>query len=464
MSSGAARSDDPPISNDLPTPDDLPTSDDLPTPDDLPVTVHGLRAAPGDAALDRFLRGPRQLAGGLVPVVGPSALLVHALSGPPDALREASAGLGAGPATAEAAAVRLARQGVAAAPGEPAREVDRRALVALCREHGRDAVRVLREDPGLVTQTWAGGWWAAGWRTRLVRRLALAGGPAPLRTPPRVLADVAFWQGVEEAATAQEWARLTRSSYVVLCYHRLAGLAKPGQERMDVAPAALARQLGVLRVLGFRPLAPDELLAFHRDPAGVLPRRRYVVTADDGFDEAVDVLTRHAARAPQVFAVTRSVAGRSTWLGDEPLAGWDDLDRLRAAGGVVGSHARRHVPLDELTDDELAGELAGSREDLRAALPGPAGPDLLAYPHGRHDRRVVAAARAAGYAAAYTTAQGRNGAGTDPWCLRRVEPKAWDTTASFLWKVLTGESPPRRWERRLERRWRRGRAPDQPSA
>ena len=82
---------------------------------------------------------------------------------------------------------------------------------------------------------------------------------------------------------------------------------------------------------------------------------------------------------------------------------------------------------------------------------------MLAYPHGRHDDRVRRTARAAGYAVAYSTAQGRNGAGTDRWALRRVEPKMWDTLGSFGWKVLTAESPPGRWERRLVGRWQQGR-------
>ena len=47
---------------------------------------------------------------------------------------------------------------------------------------------------------------------------------------------------------------------------------------------------------------------------------------------------------------------------------------------------------------------------------------------------------------------GRNGAGTDRWCLRRVGVKAWDTQPAFLWKALTGENLPGPWERRLQRR------------
>jgi peptidoglycan/xylan/chitin deacetylase (PgdA/CDA1 family) len=263
--------------------------------------------------------------------------------------------------------------------------------------------------------------------------------------------EVAFWNGVREAASATEWKRLTGSSYVVLCYHRTAGLALPGQERMDVAPSALRKQVRLLRVLGWRPLTPAEQVRFHDDPTAVLPRRRFVVTADDGYTEAVEEMTQHAAVVPQVFVVTQSVGGRGEWLGEAPLADWPVIERMQAAGAVVGSHARCHVPLDTLADAEITDQLECSLADLQEHLELQV--PVLAYPHGRHDARVRTAARIAGYALAYSTAQGRNGAGTDRWALRRVEPKMWDTTSSFVWKVLTGQSPPGRWERRLVRRW-----------
>ncbi|MGY1745233.1 polysaccharide deacetylase family protein [Blastococcus sp. SYSU D00695] len=340
--------------------------------------------------------------------------------------------------------------------GPPAAQRVRRRAAAASRERGVRALLDARRDPGALPELAAGRWWDVGWRRRSVRRAALAVPGLARLLPGRTRAEVAFWAGVRAAATAAEWHRLTRSSYVVLCYHRTAGLALPGQERMDVAPSAVDRQLGLLRRCGWRPLAPAELVRFHTDPTATLPRRRFVVTADDGYVDAVAAMTRHAGARPQVFVVTGSVGGRGEWLGGARLADWPALERLQRAGAVVGSHARRHLPLDTLPADEVADELAGSLRDLRGRLDVPL--PVLAYPHGRHDERVRAAARAAGYGVAYGTAQGRNGAGTDRWTLRRIEPKAWDTTASFAWKVLVGQSPPRGWERRLVRRWERRRA------
>ena len=320
-------------------------------------------------------------------------------------------------------------------------------------DEGRLALLAARGRPDLLPELPAGRWYDAGWRRLCVRRAAVAAAPLRRLLPPHIQADVAFWSGVRAAATRREWRRLTGSSYVVLCYHRTAGLALPGQQRMDVTPAALHRQLLLLRLLGWTPLQPAELVKFHDDPTAVLRRRRYVLTADDGFAEAVAAMTSHGDRHPQVFAVTEAVGGRGYWLGDAELAGWPELQSVQEAGGLVGSHARHHRPLDALTEDAIADELHGSWGDLRERLAPPIA--ALAYPHGRHDARVRRIAREAGYAFAYSTAQGRNGAGTDRWALRRVEPKMWDTTLSFVWKVLTAKSPPGRWEGRLVRRWHR---------
>ncbi len=197
-------------------------------------------------------------------------------------------------------------------------------------------------------------------------------------------------------------------------------------------------------------------MQFHTDPEGVLPRRSYVVTADDGFAEAVTELRRHGRHHPQLFVVTGASGGTSYWMGDEPIADWPAVAAALADGVQVGSHARHHVRLDEQDLATLRDELQGSRADISAHLG--VVPGALAYPHGGHDREVRDAARDAGYDLAYTTRQGRNGAGTDRWCLRRVEPKLWDDAASLTWKMLTAQSPPPRWERRLRARWERHRA------
>jgi peptidoglycan/xylan/chitin deacetylase (PgdA/CDA1 family) len=296
-----------------------------------------------------------------------------------------------------------------------------------------------------------GAWFDAGWRLRVLRRAAPAGLGATAALALRssrslaALADLAFWVGVREGATGAEWRRLTRSSYVVLLYHRFAGELKPGQERIDISPARFDRHLRALRIAGFRPLAPDEILSFHEAASVELAARSFAITVDDALADSVAPLCRHADRTPQLFVCSREVGGSAHWLTHEPVASWSQVCDLAAAGVAVGSHARNHRRLTSLTRAELAHELTGSLADLREHLTSPL--EVVAYPHGDHDGDVCRAARTAGFRAGFTTHNGRNGAGTDPYCLRRVSVHGRDGVLAVLWKVVTGEALPTLWLR-----------------
>jgi peptidoglycan/xylan/chitin deacetylase (PgdA/CDA1 family) len=159
----------------------------------------------------------------------------------------------------------------------------------------------------------------------------------------------------------------------------------------------------------------------------------------------VAVLARHGALAPQVYVNTAAVGGSPPWVFGESVAGWEELKAFEAVGGIIGSHCRDHPQLPKLDSEILRDELAGSLQEIQARFSE--APPLLAYPHGLHDERVRSAAQDAGYRLAFTTAPGRNGAGIDVYCLRRIGPRDWDSYVAFLWKALTGEWLPKRWGR-----------------
>lgn len=401
-----------------------------------------------------------RLLGSHLPLIGPFDGLVVGVSASPQLIRSAELGLPDGAGRAEAVAVRLRRSGVAAQlendPVSGPADLERH-----CREHGRSSVAMVRADPSLLSELHVGSWFRARWQVRLARRLACRmplavralHRAAPGTWSARLLADAAFWAGVRVEADAAEWHRFTRSSYVALCYHRVAGDNKPGQERLDVPPPTFERQLRVLRMLRFRPLGPEEWRRFHGTSTARLPHRSYILTLDDGFLDAVEAAGQHPTHHPQLFVPTAAVGRSLEWAPEDALADWQDLRSAARAGIAVGSHGRHHRPLAGLEAVALRDEVAGSLADLRGQLDRVL--PVLAYPNGRHDHAARAAALAAGYQAAFTTEIGRNGAGTDVFCLRRISVKAWDTPLALVWKVLTGEPPPRGWERRLRRRHER---------
>ena len=205
------------------------------------------------------------------------------------------------------------------------------------------------------------------------------------------------------------------SDRLVLCYH---GVDPERRSPYSVTPEQLEGHLRSLIRRGYRPAS----LTAAGD-AG----KCFAVTFDDGLtsvrDLAFPVLQRAGVPAT-VFACTAWV-GRTEPMdlghgrgvpGDQLVSlGWDDLGVLRDAGWEIGSHSRTHRRLTGLADAELRDELEGSRRDVERRL-GTAC-RALAYPHGDVDRRVIAAARDAGYSLAFAARAGRAG---DPLCLPRV--------------------------------------------
>jgi peptidoglycan/xylan/chitin deacetylase (PgdA/CDA1 family) len=412
------------------------------------IVLHRLAPPPGSALELSVLRAAQR--DGLRPLVGAFPDPIARLSGPAAFLTDAGRGLPEGPAKAEAVAVRLRRRDAELRWGPPEICVDASSYVERCRARGASSVEMVRADQSLLTELELGAFFNDYWPFRLARRMLAAAPNKILESVPlAAAADAAFWAGVRSAASDREWARLTRGSYVVLTYHRLAGERVPGQERLDVDPAMFRRHLRWLRRFRFHPLSSDELVDFHGDPSATLPRRSFVLTADDGFRDAVAALDGEIASKPQLFVNTGCVGSVAAFADDRPLAGWDELRELAAAGAVIGSHARTHIRLAQSPIEDLDEELSGSLIELRAQVPSAV--PVLAYPHGSHDEQVRAAAIRAGYVAAFATEVGRNGAGTDPYCLRRVSVKDWDGPLSVLWKATTGELLPRAWDRWAQR-------------
>ncbi len=96
------------------------------------------------------------------------------------------------------------------------------------------------------------------------------------------------------------------------------------------------------------------------------------------------------------------------------------LRALASAGFEIGFHTRRHDPLPQLSDEQLAAAMTDGRRELAEV----AGREVttISYPHGAADERVAAAARAAGYRFGFTAARRAARTTDDPLLLGRVGP------------------------------------------
>jgi peptidoglycan/xylan/chitin deacetylase (PgdA/CDA1 family) len=166
------------------------------------------------------------------------------------------------------------------------------------------------------------------------------------------------------------------------------------------------------RAIADRLVAPDDLpnvatadleAALERTPKAI-----FRVAA------AVEQLTR--AQRNDLAVALREKVGPSSENGLRE----DDVRAIVSAGCDVGFHTLRHEPLPSLGDDDLRAALEEGREPLAAA--GANEVALIAYPHGRADERVAAAARAAGLALGFTTRREAVRPDTDPLLVPRMVP------------------------------------------
>lgn len=159
------------------------------------------------------------------------------------------------------------------------------------------------------------------------------------------------------------------------------------------------------------------------DRTARLPRGETAVTFDDGFAglyaHALPSLVRHGIPAT-VFLVAETLTpqGRAVdWA--PPGSGTLSVDQvleMADAGVRFGSHSYSHHDLTGLADEELDRDLLLSRTLLEDLLHTPI--PFLAYPGGRHDRRVREAARRAGYTYAFTLPDRPEPPG--PFCVPRA--------------------------------------------
>ncbi len=208
----------------------------------------------------------------------------------------------------------------------------------------------------------------------------------------------------------------------ILCYHDV----QPGwTSPMAVDPQSFAEHCAWLSsrktVLPLRE-------AIHRlDRSGRLPRGQAAITFDDGFlglsNHALPVLVRYRLPAT-IFLVAETLteAGRPVdWVDTPPAGGLTTLSReqvleMQEAGVSFESHSFAHLDLTRLGFRDCVRDLKDSREVLESLLGRSV--RLLAYPRGRHDEDVRAAASRAGYTNAFTLPEGKERPG--PYAIPRV--------------------------------------------
>jgi peptidoglycan/xylan/chitin deacetylase (PgdA/CDA1 family) len=187
----------------------------------------------------------------------------------------------------------------------------------------------------------------------------------------------------------------------VLMYHRIAPADEVGRSlpNLVVPPDLFAAQLEALVAAGWRSITAADLAADLA--AGIVPPpRTFVITLDDGrldgYTEAFPILQRLDLVATYYVTMGR--------IGDSSSLNASQLRRMASAGMEIGSHTVGHVRLTSTIPSNALLELTDSAARI-AAVTGQR-PTTFAYPFGGVDPLRQELVREAGYALAFTEADG----------------------------------------------------------
>ncbi|MBI3637883.1 MAG: polysaccharide deacetylase family protein [Candidatus Rokubacteria bacterium] len=222
-----------------------------------------------------------------------------------------------------------------------------------------------------------------------------------------------------------------RSGLRVLLYHSIGEPGSSDSHGASVAPGRFAEQVAWLLDSGMPTVSlEDGLRANDLNPAVA----SVTITVDDGYLDALTVAAPLLARHRIPFTVF--VIG--AFVTAPPLTGrYLDAVALRelaaVPGATIGAHGHRHRPLTRLADGDVMEELTASRASISDILGRP--PEVMSYPHGAVNARIVRHVDRAGFRLAATSLIGVNAGGAVPLRLRRTEVTARDDARAFAGKI-----------------------------
>lgn len=197
---------------------------------------------------------------------------------------------------------------------------------------------------------------------------------------------------------------------LVLNYHKIDEAFHP----LSVSPALFDEQMRFLKEQGYHTISPQDLQAA-LEGEDRLPSNPVLITFDDGYADnyanAYPILKQYDMKAT-IFVVAGFVGKSERYLT------WEQLREMEQNGITIESHTMNHIPLEELTDEQIRTELRDSKQLLEEHLGHPI--QYIAYPTGTYNLHIAALAKEAGYEAAYTIKYGNVDMGSNLYALERT--------------------------------------------
>lgn len=226
----------------------------------------------------------------------------------------------------------------------------------------------------------------------------------------------------------------------ILVYHQIDVAPPKGAafRSLYVAPDAFARQMRLLKILGYQGLSLTALLPYLK---GEKQGKVCGITFDDGYlnnlHHALPVLYAHGFSST-CYVVSQCLGQTNDWdesagIAPAALMNVGHLNQWIAGGQEIGAHTCRHVHLPSMLEAESFHQIAACKTELEALIHVQV--SHFCYPYGEFKTSHVDMARRAGYLTATTTARARCHAGDDFWQMPRV-PVVRSTTLPVFWLKL----------------------------
>ena len=229
----------------------------------------------------------------------------------------------------------------------------------------------------------------------------------------------------------------------VLVYHQIDAAPVKGSpfRSLYVSPAAFARQMRLLKWLGYTGLSMTGLQPYL---TGEKQGKVVGITFDDGYlnnlKHALPVLARYGFSST-CYAVSSLLGKTNIWdeqigIAQTLLMNEVETRQWISGGQEIGSHTRSHINLMESGDDICSAEILQGRTELEAAIDAPV--SHFCYPYGRYEARHKAMVGKRGFVTATTTQRSRCHAGCEMLEIPRV-PVLRSTSLIMFWiKLASG--------------------------
>lgn len=228
----------------------------------------------------------------------------------------------------------------------------------------------------------------------------------------------------------------------ILVYHQIDTAPKKGApfRGLYVSPGAFARQMGLLKFMGYQGMSMTDLQPYLR---GEKSGKVVGITFDDGYlnnlTNALPTLQKHGFTST-CYVVDGLLGQTNVWdaqigIAQTPLMTAEQLLQWQIGGQEVGAHTQHHIDLTHSEDIRSRREIAFSKPFLEQLLGKLV--QHFCYPYGKFETWHSDMVQVAGYATATTTVRGRVFDATNMLKLPRV-PVLRSTSLPVFWlKIAT---------------------------